>query len=360
MKRPILVALVGYIIGILWGYTLKISIVFFWLFFCVFLCILRKFKYRKKKLVNILLNKKIIFYLAIFSILSNTVVIVQNNRYDNLYGKITEVTIIGTVVSNKEETEYKEKYKIKVETLNGESKFKNTNLIFYLDKKQGEILEYGDKVRIKGEYKAPEVSRNDKGFNQKEYLKTEKVYGSVYADKVEILQKKSKKGIFYFANRTKQKLKENVKEILPEETGNLLIGILLGEKNAILKENLEYFRDSNLYHLLAVSGAHVSYLTIGVIYCLEKTGIHKKGRKILCIIILIFFMILTGLTPSVVRACIVAILVELAFVVNRKPDSINNISFSMLLILLENPFALQNLGLQLSYLRNNRYYYFLS
>ena len=102
------------------------------------------------------------------------------------------------------------------------------------------------------------------------------------------------------------------------------------------------------------------YLSVGMLVILEKIGINKTKRKILCILLLIFFMFLTGFTPSVVRACLMVILVQLSFIFQKKADLISTISFSLLVILIENPFKIQNLGLQLSYMRNNWYYSFLS
>ena len=350
MKRPILVVLVGYIIGILWGYTLKISIVFFWLLFGLLFLMQKQIKYHGKNLVKIILNKKTICLACIFSVFSNTIIIMQNYKYENLYKEINEVTLIGIITSNKQETQYKNKYKINIEIINSNKKYKNTSLILYIDKETKNILEYGDKVKIIGEYKEPEVSRNDKGFNQKEYFKSEKIYGIVYAKNVKVLKKKDKKDIFYYLNNVRLKLKENIEEIFGKEIGGILIGFLIGEISDISEENINYFKDSNLYHLLAVSGSHVEYIIIGILLLLEKISIHKKIKKVICILILILFMILTGLSPSVERACIIAILVQLSFIVNRKSDLINTISFSMLIILVENPFKIQNLGFQLSYL----------
>ena len=358
MKRPTMVILVAYTLGILWGYIFKISIVPLWIIFLILYYFLSKINFPFKKLIKVLLNKKIIIILFLFSIISNTITIIYNNKYDNLFNDLEEVEVIGTIVSNKEETEYKEKYKINVIAVNNNTKYKNTNLVLYINK--GINLEYGDKVKISGEYKVPNVSRNDKGYNQKEYFKTEKIYGTLNGKKIEMIQKEAKKDLLYFSNKVKQVIKQKINDILSEEKAKLLLGILLGETSEISDENINYFRDSNLYHLLAVSGAHVGNISIGILYLLGKLKIHKKKSKLICIVFLIFFMALVGFTPSVTRACIMIILIQFAFVVERKTDFICNISFSALIILLENPFSLFNIGFQLSFLRSNWDSIFLS
>ena len=94
-KRPILIAVIGYILGILMGLYCKISIVLFYiLIFLIYLIIGNKSKKDKFKLfsfrryfryVKIVFNKKVIKIIIIFSIVSNTIVLFQNYKYENLY-----------------------------------------------------------------------------------------------------------------------------------------------------------------------------------------------------------------------------------------------------------------------------------
>lgn len=58
---------------------------------------------------------------------------------------------------------------------------------------------------------------------------------------------------------------------------------------------------------------------------------------------------LTNNTPSVRRACIMAILSIIAVLIGRKSDNINNMGISLLIILIQNPFYILNTGLILSY-----------
>lgn len=101
---------------------------------------------------------------------------------------------------------------------------------------------------------------------------------------------------------------------------------------------------------------HVSYIMIIVVYVLEKAKLGKRKTYIFTSIVLFFFMFVTGFTPSVVRACIMGIIALFAKVLYRKSDLITSISFSLILILLKNPYAIYDIGLQLSYLGTIRNY----
>lgn len=139
------------------------------------------------------------------------------------------------------------------------------------------------------------------------------------------------------------------KKIKTKEHQDILLGILLGNDDGIEEEVKQNFIESNLSHILAVSGMHVAYVIAITNYTLTVLKIGKKKIKIITIILLTFFMMLTNNTPSVRRACIMAILSIIAVLIGRKSDNINNMGISLLIILIQNPFYILNTGLILSY-----------
>lgn len=100
---------------------------------------------------------------------------------------------------------------------------------------------------------------------------------------------------------------------------------------------------------------HVNYLVLGILFSLRKVDLGKRTIYIFTSIFLLFFMFLTGFTPSVVRACIMGILSLFAKIFYRKVDILTSISFSLCLILAYNPYSIFDIGLQLSYLGTIRH-----
>jgi competence protein ComEC len=139
------------------------------------------------------------------------------------------------------------------------------------------------------------------------------------------------------------------KKLENSENQQVLLGILLGKDDKIDDEIKAYFTGSSLSHILAVSGMHVGYIIAIVNYMLSKIKMGKKNIKIFSIVLLIFFMELANNTPSVRRACIMAILSVTAVLIKQKSDIINNIAISLFIILVQNPFSIFNTGLILSY-----------
>ncbi len=364
MKRPIVVITVGYIIGILMGLYCKISIVLIYFIILVIYSIIKLYKIKKpsikpnklkllsikryKRYVKLIITKNVIVVFFISSIVSNLLVIVLNNKYDNLYNNIeNEAKIIGTICSNKEEKEYRNKYKIKIETINNDIKYKNTYLILNISKDNK--LEYGDKIEVNGEFIKPNTQRNYKGFNYKEYLKTIKVYGTLNSkSNAKVIKKRNLNVIFMKSNDVFLKIKDNIEKLYPKEKSSILLGIMLGYTENIDEDIKESFSNCNVSHILAVSGMHISYIILGISIVLKYIG--KRKSKIITIILLIMYMFITGFSPSIVRSGIMGILMLISYLIYRKNDIWTSISISMLCILIYNPFLIENIGLILSYI----------
>ena len=281
-------------------------------------------------------NKKIIVILICLIISIGYVSILENK-----YSKISDMPIkeMVTIISDIQEKEYKKVCTAKI--------VRNNKKILINIKMSQDIpsIKYGDSLYIEGEFKQPEEARNYKGYNYKQYLKTKKIIGTVELEKVKIL--KSSNGSFI--HNIQKYIRDTINGTLTDEEGNLLLAILLGDKDKLSEDIQESFKTSNLSHMLAVSGAHVSYIILGLTYVLQNSIIGKKNGKIVCIIFLLAFMAITNFTPSVTRACIMAILTLFSGIIYRKSDVYTNISVAALITLIFNPYSLLDLGFQLSY-----------
>ncbi len=100
--------------------------------------------------------------------------------------------------------------------------------------------------------------------------------------------------------------------------------------------------------MLAISGAHFSYVIL-IVTWISKKFKNKKIEQISLIIAIIFFMNLTGNTPSVVRAGIMGIMLILANLLRRQYDFYTAICTSLLIQIIQNPYVIFDIGLILSY-----------
>lgn len=136
-------------------------------------------------------------------------------------------------------------------------------------------------------------------------------------------------------------------ELYPGKAAGFMTAILTGDKTLLGDSAGTDLSEAGIYHIMAVSGLHCSFLTLLVLALVGK----RRRRSAACIAIpvLIFYALLTGARPSVVRACVMLSLVLIAPAMRREGDSPTALSFALLLILLQNPFAAASIGLQLSF-----------
>lgn len=340
------IASVGAIIAIIMGLYCKSIVLFFMLCFLFLLL----FFITKKKHTHVILF--IFCFIAFYSytcLLENEYEQISSS-YDN-----QEIKMQAVIVSNGEEKEYKKTYKMKVEKVENlkQAKYQHFYLVCNIKKpKEGKIqLQYGDKIELIATFEKPSSARNEGGFDYQQYLKTRGIVGMVTVKNEDVLplQKNQANWLESKIFSLKNTFIEKIKSILPKSTQGVCIGLLLGDKTLIPEDTKEDFRKSSLSHMLAISGAHVSYLLLGITSFLSTIKLHKRWSKLIVIVFLIFFMALVEFTPSVTRACIMAILTLLADIVFRKSNVYQNLGISSFIILLANPYALLDIGFQLSF-----------
>lgn len=374
MRRPILIVVIGYIIGIIWGQYLNLSIVPLYIFITICLYIMKFFSSPKKfkvfsihryfKYLKIIINAKILLILFLSSFISYNIVISKNQKREilqNQFQNQSEFIQTGTIVSTQIIEEYKIRYifEVKYSTfknyrfyidIKNNSNDLNTKSLAKLQNKNITNLEFGDKVKIKGEFIKPEKQRNYKGFDYNNYLKQKDILGTIKVQELEkINQNKSLKNNFInLVNNYVQSLKNKAYQILPEEIASLFIGIVFGDRSMIDEETVQNFNASSLSHILAVSGMHFTFLISGVIILL-KDFLGRKKTYILGIVVILLYMVITGFSASIFRAGIMGIIMLISKLIYRKNDIWTSISISLLFMIIYNPFLIFDIGLQLSY-----------
>ena len=280
------------------------------------------------------------------SIISNTILIFQENRYKNLYPE-ENINVEGIIVSNQEEREYKNRYKLKVLTVNDSDTYKATQI--YIEVKKDIKFQYGDKVLLQGEFLKGSEQRNTGGFDYHLYLKSINRYGTLKVEDYQKISSDNVNGIVKSIHVIKIAVSENIEKILEEREGQIVKGLILGDTTDLEEELKEKFQIANISHVLAVSGMHIIYIIIGIEIVFKK-WLGKRYVKYVIMMGLLFYMSITGFTSSIVRAGIMGMMNLIAFLVYRKNDIWTSIAISLGIILIQNPYAITGVGLQLSYL----------
>ena len=357
MKRPILVVAIGYIIGIIWGLYFDFSIALLYIFIAAIYFFLKIFLNHKSKFkllsfrryfryVKLIFTKNVVFLIVIISIISNLIIMAKENYRVGMQqsiAKLNKIVLEAIIVQDRIDKDYKDTYKIST-IINGKKVY------FYLDvnKNKNKSFDYGDKIYIEGTYEIPETQRNYKGFDYNKYLKQKNILGIIKAENLILKSKEHGNPLLLFSNKISNKIEKKLKELLSYEVYPIVISLSVGNMDFIEEDIQEQFRNAGLLHVLAVSGTHMTYLILGT-GMMFKNLFGKRKTYYLSIFIILFYILITGFSVSIIRSAIMGIVMLISKIVYRKNDIWTSMGLSLLIILFYNPYLILDLGMQLSY-----------
>lgn len=174
------------------------------------------------------------------------------------------------------------------------------------------------------------------------------VFALLYCEEMPSVTQGQAGSLRYLPQRLEKAFREKIPQVWNDSTvAGLLQAELLGDRSGISEEMSGEFSEAGVSHLFAVSGLHCAFLLT-----LLSLLIGPQRRRLLAAAgtaVLVFYMFMVGLTPSVVRACIMQFFLLLAPLCLRDADPITSLAAALLLILLVNPYAAASVSLQLSF-----------
>ena len=138
-----------------------------------------------------------------------------------------------------------------------------------------------------------------------------------------------------------------------ETTGPLVKALLTGDKSDLPKEITGIFRDSGASHILALSGLHLGVLYLILTRLTLPLGNSPRARKLrysLIIVTALFYSIMTGAAPSIIRAFLFITINETARLLGRKREPVRVLLAALTIQLALKPDVISSVGFQLSYM----------
>jgi competence protein ComEC len=133
------------------------------------------------------------------------------------------------------------------------------------------------------------------------------------------------------------------------EQASFLKGVIFGYRADLSTEMKQSFVNTGTTHILAVSGSNVAVIVLILYSIFGFLRLPKKVAGAATITGIVLFMFITGASPSVVRATIMATVVLIGGILERKTDIYNSLSVAACIILLIDSNALFDVGFQLSF-----------
>ena len=268
--------------------------------------------------LKILLQSNIIFYcLLIVTILY--VGIKVKIGYTSKINVNEDFTGIVTTIVKKENS-----FKL---TIKGKEK-----LIVYINNIDN--LDLGDKVVVSGEYVLPKKATIPSNFDYQKYLYNNHIFYIMYAKELKILKKNQ--NIIY-----------ETKKYILNKTNNYknrgyLNAFIIGDKTDL--EFYETYQNNGISHLFALSGMHISMLSL-LIYKLVNKFKHKD---LIVIMFLLFYVTLTNFSASILRTIIFFIILKLNKKLDLNISTKNSLLLTLSIIMIYNPLIIFDIGFQYS------------
>lgn len=279
-----------------------------------------------KKLKNILQCNYIFYILLVLSLIYSFIFInfiIVKSEY-----KDSDKNLYGTVIDYKKS---KDKTTIWV-------KGKEKVLVNYYSDIN---VSYGDYIYVYGVFKKPKEKSNFNLFNYKRYLLSNKINYVVTASKITIIKKND--NVFYTLKNNLLKRIESA-----NKSKGYILAFLYADKSLIEKDVYTKYQKIGVSHLFAVSGMHVSLISIVLLKLLNK--IKERKRYIIVSIFLSIYLFLTNFTISMVRATFQFILFFINKSFKLNIDNSNLVLFLFSILVIINPYNIYNIGFLFSFI----------
>jgi len=198
----------------------------------------------------------------------------------------------------------------------------------------------GNLIQCRAEILRPTA---DGDFNFDRYLRAEDIWLTVFPTETpEVFGHRDR--IPHRLASLAEDIRARLCEALPGDAGGILTGVMLGGHSSLSDAFSEAASAGGLSHMFAVSGMHLAVLAGVVLFCFRS-----RYAVFLLIPLCGLFAVMTGLSPSVLRAAFVLILPLLAPWFSRESDRLNTLFFVLSLLLIANPARIASLSLLYSF-----------
>lgn len=243
----------------------------------------------------------------------------------------------------------------------GEARSIETNTLVTVTRRKRDSVEvvfpYGSIVRLKGQIGRPSAERNPGEFDARKYYEAQGVSFVMRVkgyENIAVIDSNSIDNAYtWLMKRVVVPVRSYMLALIDQtvggEEGELLKGIYIGERGGIPFATRTAFANSGISHILAVSGSNV---IVVLLFCSILFNLLRMPRSlsiVLTLAAILFYMLLTGSQPPIVRATVMAFVFQLGKLLGEKSNGLNSLGVSALLILGYDARQFFDVGFQLSF-----------
>ena len=209
----------------------------------------------------------------------------------------------------------------------------------------------GYRLDIKGSLQELDNIKIDE-FDYGRYLKSNGYKGIILLDTYEVNERDY---LYYYSFKFRSYLINEFRNLYKVHSP-LIIAINLGVKDDLDDYTIDLFNKTGTAHIMALSGLNIGIICAIISFIIRN--INRFYKLIILVSILFFYSFMVGFGPSIVRACVFAVLLFSAIFLQRCYDGISSLSTIGIILIVFNPYVIYNASFQLSFLATLSIIYF--
>lgn len=213
-------------------------------------------------------------------------------------------------------------------------------------------VSYGDRISFTGTLRAPKKFQTDQGrtFNYEGYLKAKGVAYTVDFATVRVLEKNQGNKVIALLLASKHTFMSKLEDVVPEPEASLGEGLLLGAQQGLGRDLEDAFRTTGIVHIIVLSGYNIMLVVAFFMYLLTLF-FPLRLRVGFGVLAIVLFACMVGLSATVVRASIMAVLFLVAKATGRTYAVLRALILTGVVMLCINPYLLAyDPGFELSFM----------
>ena len=215
----------------------------------------------------------------------------------------------------------------------------------------------GDLVSFRAAFRPPGAALHEFAFDPARYARATGVAFTGTAES-ELVILSFGRGPLASIDRLRVRLERSLVTRLPEREAGVLLAIVTGDKSRLDPTLRAAFAANGAAHVLAVSGLHLGILCVAVFGLLKRVALFlgpltmafgvDRLAAIVTLPLVVGYVLLTGSPASAVRAGLMASIVLIGVMNDRRPSSVHALCAAAFAMLIANPAYLFDVGFQLS------------
>ncbi|MFD0682713.1 MULTISPECIES: DNA internalization-related competence protein ComEC/Rec2 [unclassified Paenibacillus] len=227
-----------------------------------------------------------------------------------------------------------------------------------LSKKEQDIAltwQRGDQIGLKGALQLPGEARNFGGFDYRSFLRFKHIHWQLLvkgADQVKLAQSNrwTWDTVMRWNDQFREMLGEGIGRIFPGNQTGFMKSMLIGVTDDMDPLQFQQFSQLGLTHILAVSGLNVAIFLACLLWLMRRLRFTRETYLLTAISLMPFYIAVTGASPSIIRAGLMAMIALYAAYRHTLRDGLHTVLLVGLGMLIWEPYFMLDVSFQLSFL----------